>query len=684
MQTVNLVAVVSLAFVAPLIVAAVNTAAQGPEAVEAALGLDRQTRRLIQQGLESEGFDPGPPDGLFGPRTRAAIRTWQAARELADTGYVDGPQAEALRAAGSPPAAGGGDTEAGVPGASVLAVSDRKASEAEPVSASGTVETSMSAVVPPPAVQAAPMINPGADAPAARAARNSQLPPVILIDRHLVRVDRLLAADDHQEASEVLNEIVALQREHDLTLPAEFHFAHAQVAFAAGLAEAAVTAANKYLAAAGRDGQFYRDALKLLDAAEVAIVNADLPPQPGDVFRDCDVCPEMVVMPGGRLALGRYEVTVAEYRAFVSATGKSPDDCWQDPGHPQTLRHPVTCLDWHDVQAYLSWLSHTAQAPYRLPTEREWERAAVGSTRGCARPRVDSDDRTCPVGSYGANLWGLSDMVGNVSEVTATCYHDDFCSHHVARGGSWLVITAPIDGNDDQWGYHYPAATDREQMGLAARWSTAGFRVARRVDVVDMLDAAEQAVRRAEAERGRLATLRRENDELARRQVELAAVPLPRDPLRSGGLAPAMVTVAAGSFQYRTSQHWRWGSRPHLEWVTFDRPFAIGKYEVTRGDFELFVSRARYRTRRPARPRVWLRGPSNSCPTKKQRAQMEPPWFRPDDQASCDLRECSRRGRLCQLALPANRPPLPPSGCRRLAVRRPRRLARRNAVRQPG
>ena len=83
--------------------ATVAMAAQDPSAVEAVLGFDRPTRRLIQQGLGNEGFDPGVPDGLFGPRTRAAVRAWQAARE----------QAEALRAAGSPPAAVASDAEAG-------------------------------------------------------------------------------------------------------------------------------------------------------------------------------------------------------------------------------------------------------------------------------------------------------------------------------------------------------------------------------------------------------------------------------------------------------------------------------------------------------------------------------------------------------------------------------------------
>ena len=55
--------------------------------------------------------------------------------------------------------------------------------------------------------------------------------------------------------------------------------------------------------------------------SRVSGAGGDAPRRPGDVFRDCDECPEMVVLPGGGLAMGRYEVTVGEYRAFVSATG---------------------------------------------------------------------------------------------------------------------------------------------------------------------------------------------------------------------------------------------------------------------------------------------------------------------------------------------------------------------------
>ena len=71
--------------------------------VEEGLGLDRAARRQIQQGLQAGGFDPGGADGLFGPRTRAAIRSWESARGARTTGYLDGPQVEALRARGEFP-----------------------------------------------------------------------------------------------------------------------------------------------------------------------------------------------------------------------------------------------------------------------------------------------------------------------------------------------------------------------------------------------------------------------------------------------------------------------------------------------------------------------------------------------------------------------------------------------------
>ena len=194
--------------------------------------------------------------------------------------------------------------------------------------------------------------------------------------------------------------------------------------------------------------------------------------EPGAVFRDCDDCPEMVVQPGGALALGRYEVTVGEYLAFASATGAGAGDCaggsWQDPGFPQTVRHPVACVSWYDAQAYALWLSRRTGSTYRLPTAAEWERAAAGSGPGCYQDRTGRSG-TCPVGSYGANPAGLSDMVGNLYEWTADCVEDD-CGSRMLRGGSWGDYAAILR----------PGARSPYRTGF--RVVLIGFRVARTLD----------------------------------------------------------------------------------------------------------------------------------------------------------------------------------------------------------
>ena len=100
------------------------------------------------------------------------------------------------------------------------------------------------------------------------AATAGQLPPEIQVDRYLLRADRLMEAKDPKGALEVMGKIVALQKEHGLTLPDEFHFKRAKVAFSAGEVQEAVDAVHTYLLKAGREGKFYREALELLDEAE--------------------------------------------------------------------------------------------------------------------------------------------------------------------------------------------------------------------------------------------------------------------------------------------------------------------------------------------------------------------------------------------------------------------------------
>jgi formylglycine-generating enzyme required for sulfatase activity len=143
---------------------------------------------------------------------------------------------------------------------------------------------------------------------------------------------------------------------------------------------------------------------------------------PGDTFKDCPDCPEMVVIPPGnfrmgdlngggqddekpvhsvridyRFAVGKYEVTRGQFADFVRETGysasgictvydgkrwvKEPDWDWRNPRYPQTDDHPVTCVDWHDTKSYVRWLTSKTGKPYRLLSESEWEYAArAGNT----------------------------------------------------------------------------------------------------------------------------------------------------------------------------------------------------------------------------------------------------------------------------------------------------------------
>ena len=95
-----------------------------------------------------------------------------------------------------------------------------------------------------------------------------QLPPEILVDRYLFRAERLMDAKDPKGALVMMNKIVTLQKEHSLTLPDGFHFRYAKVAMASGSVQDAIDAVNTYLLVAGREGEFYREALELLDEAE--------------------------------------------------------------------------------------------------------------------------------------------------------------------------------------------------------------------------------------------------------------------------------------------------------------------------------------------------------------------------------------------------------------------------------
>lgn len=242
--------------------------------------------------------------------------------------------------------------------------------------------------------------------------------------------------------------------------------------------------------------------------------------KPGQVFRECDMCPEMVVVSAGSFvmgspvgesnrdsdedpqhkiifsepfAVGKYEVTFAEWDACAAAgrcTKSGPDDSGWGRG-----RRPVINATWHDAKTYVKWLADKTGKGYRLLTEAEWEYSAragtstaysFGDTISTQQARYFSplsldSNKTAPVGSFPPNKFGIHDMHGNVFEWTEDCWHNDYrgapadgsawtserCKRRVVRGGAWHLESRRLRSAYRDWSP--PHETELGQ----------GFRVAR-------------------------------------------------------------------------------------------------------------------------------------------------------------------------------------------------------------
>ncbi len=230
---------------------------------------------------------------------------------------------------------------------------------------------------------------------------------------------------------------------------------------------------------------------------------------------DCDNCPDMVVVQPGSFsmgdargdrsekpahrvtlrkpfAIGRYEVTLAQWNACVQA-----DACraiadtsgWSD-------KSPARDLSWVDAQRYVRWLSKLSGQNYRLPTEAEWEYAARAGTssrywwgekiepgkancKGCGGDW--NNDAPVNVDALPPNPFGIYGMNGGVWEWVEDCWHKDYtgaptdgsawtssdCRENVIRGGSWR--------NDST----YAHSASRFTYDTAVRYILNGFRVAK-------------------------------------------------------------------------------------------------------------------------------------------------------------------------------------------------------------
>lgn len=253
-------------------------------------------------------------------------------------------------------------------------------------------------------------------------------------------------------------------------------------------------------------------------------------------FQDCADCPVMVDVPAGTFtrslfadapqqsvsveafAIGKFEVTIAEFAAFVAATGievrsgcelfnvmgnvPDPEANWRRPGFELQDTAPALCITWDEAVAYTEWLSDSTGLSYRLPTEAEWDYAAHAGAEnnlsyfiraGLGRQEANCHDCAgfdlmgredllfaLPVDTFGPNPFGLHVMFGNAAEWVVDCYNDTFdaaptdgtawldgdCDRRILRGGGWSSFWADLAGG-------------RVGAEPTRRENAIGFRVAR-------------------------------------------------------------------------------------------------------------------------------------------------------------------------------------------------------------
>ena len=191
----------------------------------------------------------------------------------------------------------------------------------------------------------------------------------------------------------------------------------------------------------------------------------------------------------GDYYIGKYEVTVFQFKQFIDATGYQTDaekegysSIWNGSSWEKSegvnweydtkgnkrlnndYNHPVIHVSWNDAIAFCNWISEKMNLKYRLPTEAEWEYAARGGSKSkgytyaggnsldeVAWNNTNSGSKTHPVGEKKTNELGIHDMSGNVWEWCSDWYENDYYGnsakenpqgpengdYRVLRGGSW-------------------------------------------------------------------------------------------------------------------------------------------------------------------------------------------------------------------------------------------------------
>jgi formylglycine-generating enzyme required for sulfatase activity len=407
-----------------------------------------------------------------------------------------------------------------------------------------------------------------------------------------------------------------------------------------------------------KTAEYHDQATKLLEVDGIPFELVRIPSgefMMGSDAGDSDEKPIHRVRIAESFYMGRTEITVRQFQAFVEATGYKTEAeksnwaatyspagfpifpgrgfSWRQPGFQQSDDNPAVCISWNDAVEFCKWLSNETGEYCRLPSEAEWEYACRAGGEADSFKNIDevgwyrdnAAGKTHPVGRKKPNLWGLYDMHGNAWEWCLDVWHSNYegapddsspwlsedylprvAIRRVLRGGAWCRRDFKASGT-----FRYRGTEDFKSVGT-------GFRIVCSATIVDdEPEIGKQAYKKPEKERPSSA----ENS----KDLDLV--------FSVRGETFELVRISPGQFLM--------GSKRDIEEqpihrVRINYSFDIGRTEVTVRQFRAFVEATGYQTDAEKERWAWTRSGQRDWDPEALICWWNLPFKQTDDDpASC-------------------------------------------------